>query len=61
MMDSLAFIDMTFSVNEDNRPDLVWRNDEVMALLSAVRDLIVSDIEPTLHGLGVVPVSEGTD
>lgn len=38
---ALAFVDQTSYANRDSRPDLPWRNDEVMALLDDIRAALI--------------------
>lgn len=35
--DTLGFVDQPIYANEDNAPGAVWRNEEVLALLSDIR------------------------
>lgn len=35
--DALGFVDQTIYANEDSDPGVVWRNEEVLALLSDIR------------------------
>ena len=49
---ALGYIDQTIYGVEDV-PATTWRSDEVVAMLRAIRALIVADVEPALPGLEV--------
>ena len=41
VLDAIGFIDQTIYANDDSRPDLHWRNDEVLELLGEIRGMLV--------------------